>query len=117
MQNQFSDLLSTDNPGNGCWPLTDRQLLSINRHQDNLIDLIELSNGGMFNGLASIGVITRRQMQYLVALATDDTGKVRSLLDLLTRRSQLHYNSFLELLRNTNQDHVASLLESGGKCF
>lgn len=93
------------------WPLTKKEISILDTNDRHLVDLLELSD--LLGRLYSSDVITSRQMDSISSKPTSH-GKNEALLDILRRRSLRHYRKAITCLHQSQQSHIAEILEEGG---
>jgi len=99
----------------GNWPLEEKRLDKLNANCRQLVEQMHL-NDGLLDDMASCGCITMEQKDTIEELNASSAEKNRKVLDILTRKSDAHYYTFLTCLHLNGQSHVANcLLDSKGK--
>ena len=96
----------------GDWPLTDRQMTTLNMNQEILLELLEMSPQ-LIEELYSRKVLTRRHNDFICGQFSK-FKKIETFLDILRRRSFRDYKETIKCLRASNQTHIAEILEGGG---
>lgn len=92
-------------------PLKEEMTLTVNR--EVLLELIE-GTSYLSQKLHSIGVLSRRQKEYISG-QPGDIKRNEVLLEILNRRTIGDYEETICCLRSSGQKHVADILEGGGK--
>src|SRR6218665_4154292 len=85
------------------WPLTQKQITQLDRNQEVLVELLEISPE-MVDQLYSRGVITRRHKEHICSISSV-AFRNEAFLDILRRRSFWNYKQTIECLR-TSQHRV-----------
>jgi len=93
------------------WPLTVKEILTIDTNQNTMIELLNLSD--VLGRLRSSNVINKRQEASISSESTP-FKKTEVLLEILRRRSLCDYRNTISCLENSNQNRIAELLKSGG---
>src|SRR6218665_2510197 len=98
----------------GDWPLTDNEISILDTNQESLVDLMDCSD--LVVRLYSAQVINGRQRE---TISSEPTNHRRNevLLDILRRRSIDDYRQVVRCLHESNQNHVAEILDEGGGRF
>ena len=96
------------------WPLTEKQISLLDANQEILVDLVDCSE--LLVRLYAAQVINRRQ-RVTISSEPNDIKKNEILLDIIRRRSIDDYRQLIRCLHESNQSHVAELLEKGGGRF
>jgi len=91
-------------------PLDKERLRRFRMNRVQLVDLIDLKDG-LLDVMFSVGCITRQQKDAIREVSSSSAEKNRKLVDILTRRSVVHYDQFLACLRRHSQSHVANVLQ------
>src|SRR6218665_508426 len=96
------------------WPLTDNELSILDINQESLVDLLDCSD--LLIRLFSAQVINGRQRE---TISSEPTNHRRNevLLDIIRRRSIDDYRQVVRCLHESNQSHVAEILDKGGGRF
>lgn len=94
----------------GEWPLTEKEMTSIDSNYVNLIDLLDMSE--LPGRLYSTGVINRAARDFSSTRPTPREQN-KTLLEILRRCSLSSYWQTIRCLRETNQGHIAEILEAG----
>src|SRR6218665_3112908 len=93
------------------WPLTAREISILDTNHGSFVDLLELSD--LLPRLSSLKIINKRQMDSILSKSTlHEKNKV--FLGILRRRSLRDYRLTITCLRQSNQNEIADILESGG---
>ena len=95
----------------GDWPLADRETKILDSNQQFFVDKLETVD--LVGNLVARHVINGRQRELLAAKQTT-YEKSETLLDILRRGSLNDYRTLIDCLHQTNQSHVAQILERGG---
>ena len=98
----------------GDWPLTDNELSILDTNQESLVDLVDCSD--LLIRLFSAQVINGRQRETIFSEPTNHRRN-EVLLDILRRRSVDDYRQVIRCLYESNQSHVAEILDKGGGKF
>jgi|SRR6218665_556300 len=95
----------------GGWPLTDNETSILDTNRESLVDLVDCSD--LLTRLYSRQVINGRQRE---TISSEPTNHRRNeiLLDILRRRSINDYIQMVQCLHESNQSHVADILDKGG---
>ena len=94
-------------------PLDDERLRRLRMNCVHLVDMIDLKCG-LLDEMMSVSCITQQQRDAVKEMSSSSAEKNRKLLDILTRRSVVHYRAFLNCLRSNSQSFIARVLEDGG---
>jgi len=94
----------------GDWPLSRVQLRRLTVNLRRLVELMETRHG-LLDNLTAVGCITSQQRQDVIETETT-ANRNRKLLDILSRRSMVHFDRFVTCLVDNGQPHVAELLSS-----
>lgn len=92
-------------------PLKEEMTLTVNR--EVLLELIERTSD-LSEKLHSIGVLSRRQKEYISG-QPGDIKRNEVLLGILKRGTIGNYEETICCLRSSEQQHVSDILEGGGK--
>lgn len=95
----------------GEWPLTDKEISTLDSNFEVLVELLEPSE--LLGRLLSSKVISPRQLEFISAKPTT-SDKNEALLEILRRGSLAAYWVTVRCLHATNQSHIAQILENGG---
>src|SRR6218665_558206 len=98
----------------GDWPLTENEISILDTNQESLVDLVDCSE--LLPRLYSAQVINRRQ-RVTISSEPNDLKRNEVLLDILRRRSVDDYRQVVQCLHESNQSHVAEILDKGGGRF
>ena len=90
-----------------------KQGVTIQRERLQLVDLIRRTDQ-IFTVLLQNAALTTQEHDRLRS-QTNTCDSIQTLLDLLKEKPDFAYNSFLEALKNTNQEHLYRLLTEKGK--
>lgn len=99
------------------WPLTEKQTAQLDRNQEVLVDLLEISPE-LIGQLYSRDAITRRHKEHICSISSL-AFRNEAFLDILRRRSFWNYKQTIECLRTSQHRvtrKVADILEEGGNC-
>jgi len=98
----------------GDWPLTDNEISILDTNQESLVDLMDCSD--LVIRLYSAQVINGRQRE---TISSEPTNHRRNeiLLSIVRRRSIDDFRQVVRCLHETNQSHVAVILDKGGGRF
>ena|SRR6218665_256854 len=108
----FIDYFSEHNLEYGeTWPLTEREISILDANQGSLIDLLDLSI--LLDFLYSSNVISNRQRVFM-SEEQKSHKRTETLLDILRRCSLHDYHQTICCLRQSNQNNIADVFESGG---
>lgn len=91
--------------------MTDRETKILDLNQEILVDKLETMD--LIGNLIARQVINSRQRELLAAKQTT-YEKGETLLDILRRGSLTDYRTMIDCLHQTNQSHIAQILERGG---
>lgn len=94
------------------WPLTKHEKTMLDVNEESLVDLIDIDSGLLTN-FYSMQIINDRQRQTVSSKPTK-FQRNKTLLDMLRRCSISDYTKAIKCLRDTNQSHIAEILEKGG---
>ena len=96
-------------------PLDEERLRRLEVNCADLVDLISLKDG-LLDDMMAVGCVTHQQRDAVREINVSSADRNRKLIDILTRRSVAHFNSFLACLQRNGQAHVANFLAyDGGK--
>ena len=95
----------------GDWPLTDNETSILDTNRESLVDLMDCSD--LLVRLYSAQVINGRQRD---TISSEPTNHRRNevLLDIIRRCSINDYRQVVRCLHESNQSHVAEILDKGG---
>jgi Caspase recruitment domain len=93
-------------------PLDEARMVRLLRNMNILVEDIKHRDGLLTKMLAA-GCINQRQKELIETGATQ-AQKNRRMFDILRRASITEFDSFIECLIATNQQHLASLLMNDG---
>src|SRR6218665_809919 len=98
----------------GDWPLTENEISILDTNRESLVDLVDCSE--LLTSLYSAQVINGRQLE---TISSEPTNHRRNevLLDIIRRRSIDDYRQVVRCLHESNQSHVAEILDKGGGRF
>ena|SRR6218665_2454474 len=96
------------------WPLTDNEISILDTNQESLVDLLDCSD--LLIRLFSAQVINGRQRETIFSEPTN-YRRNEILLDIIRRRSIDDYRRMVQCLHESNQSHVAEILDKGGGRF
>ena len=102
---EYSDEFGED------WPLSENQISILNINHKSFVDLLELTD--LLGLLYSSRVINSRQKESISSKPTSHE-KNNALLGILRRRSLRDYKQAIGCLCESNQSHIAKILECGG---
>jgi len=94
--------------------LTDDEISVLDTNRESLVDLVECSE--LLTRLYSAQVINGRQQETISSEPTNH-GRNEILFDILRRRSIDNYRQVVRCLHESNQSHVAEILDNGGGRF
>jgi Caspase recruitment domain len=94
-----------------CWPLTEKQRNIVKKNQHPLAKMIEIDT--LLPILYSSNCITRVHHEYIQSNVTTYKRNV-CFLEVLLKRSQADYLSFINALIEIDQSHVARIFSEGG---
>ena|SRR6218665_1965573 len=102
---EYSDEFGED------WPLTDKEISILDKNRGSLVDLLELKD--LLGPLFASKVINKRQTE---TISSKQTSHERNdiLLDILRRRSLQDYHNTIKRLCESQQRHIAEILDNGG---
>lgn len=90
--------------------MTERELLIMDSNYEALVDLLDTCD--LISRLYSNGVINRRHFDFISSKSTTNE-KNKALLEILSRCSLRSFDKTIICLRESNQDHIAEILETG----
>lgn len=93
----------------GCWPLRKEEIKVLDINHECLVDLIETED--LIMRMFAKGVLNVRQKDFIASKATPHE-KNEALLDILRRRSLKDFLVTIACLKETNQTHIAEILET-----
>src|SRR6218665_2870968 len=102
---EYSDEFGED------WPLEENQISILNVNHKRFVDLLELTD--LLGLLYSSRVINSMQKEFISSKATSHK-KNNALLGILRKLSLLNYRQAINCLHESNQSHIAEVLECGG---
>lgn len=105
----FSDNFSEDN---GCWPLSERIRDNLLMNRESLVELLD-TDDDLYGTMMQTNCFNKNQLEDIRTIAKL-SDRNRKVLDMLSRRSQDHFNQFKECLTKT-QPHLVPLLTGGFK--
>ena|SRR6218665_1240895 len=94
------------------WPLIPAKIQIIDVNYGSLKDLLD-TGGGLLDKLIARRVISHRHKQLISSKATD-SEKNEAFLDILRRGSMADYENTIQCLQDSNQKHIAEILDKGG---
>jgi len=94
------------------WPLEETKIKIIDANIGSLKDLLDMGYD-LIDKLLARRVINHRQQQLICSKATD-SEMAEAFLDTLRRGSNCDYEHTIQCLRDSNQGHIADILEKGG---
>src|SRR6218665_793136 len=94
----------------GDWPLTENEISILDTNQESLVDIMDCSD--LLGRLYSAQVINGRQLETIKSKKRNHR-KNEVLLDMLRRRSVDNYKQVARCLHESNQSHVADILDKG----
>ena len=92
--------------------MDEAQIKTIDVNCGSLKDLIDME-ADLVDRLMSKRVINHRQKQLICSKSTD-SEKTDAFLDILRRGSMGDYENTIQCLHDSNQGHIAEILEKGG---
>lgn len=95
----------------GEWPLTEKEISTLDSNFEVLVDLLEPTE--LLGRLLSSKVISARQLEFISSKPTT-YDKNEALLEILRRGSLASYWAAVRCLHASNQSHIAQILENGG---
>ena len=98
----------------GDWPLTDNEISILDTNRESLVDVLDCSD--LLIRLFSAQVINVRQRE-TISSKRKGHRKNEALLDILRRLSIADYRQVIRCLHESNQSHVAEILDNGGGRF
>lgn len=95
-------------------PLEGRTIEFIDRKYEWLVDNLDIAHG-LLDKLLSEGIINFQMMEFLSIKTKTSFKRNEDFLGILRRFSHNHFSLTVKCLRESNQDHIAELLEKGGR--
>lgn len=93
------------------WPLTEKETSVLDSNYYALIDILDTFE--LINLLYSKEVINKRHRNFISSKSTPE-DRNEALLEILRRCSLYSYKQTIICLRESNQNHIAEILETGG---
>lgn len=95
----------------GVWPLRTKEISRLRANHGSLVDLLDLTT--LLGLLYSTKVINKRQKDSISSKSTSHEQN-GALLEIVRRRSLRDYGQTIRCLHDSQQIHIAEILDCGG---
>lgn len=95
------------------WPLGQDRIRQLDVNEEHLINIIDPCNFGLIGILLAAHVINERQYR-IIYQQKNSIRKNGALLSIIRRQSVKNYNNTIACLIQSNQRHIAEVLQMGG---
>jgi hypothetical protein len=95
----------------GKHPLSDEDIQALAQNRYQLLEVVDPFISGLADKLVSNGSFSSTDLQREIE-AGDTTNIIRAMLEKLERKPQEAFNSFINALKETGQEHVSNLFRS-----